>query len=471
MKKTVSFLLTLCLIFVFAQLFPATAYAVNVSSEQALRTALGGPDYEITITGPVSITADLDITADYKVTIDSGATLSINSVANLRVQGNLVNFGTIDIVGKLYINGGLLENDGTIDISSISALHSDNGTIHNNGTINSDGIIGSRGIFVNGGIINTNNIMYTLAGNILNNDNIINNTGIINNAGIIYNSGAINNRNPGVITHDNGGTIDNYPAAITTTSLSSGVVGVLYERFIVASNIDVNDTDVWNITGLPAGMQYEDQTDVCKITGTPAASGSWVIIVTVNGKYGIDQKAFTIVIEDAVAYPFPTVEDNANDAEVEINVPFAGYGNGSVYNITADSHTPLLTDSYSIGANNAATTTFALSADYLQTLSNGTYVIRVNYENGTSVDLTLVIDVSSTTTPAPNPNPNPDPDTDTDADSGTNTGTGSGTGSGSGSGSPRTSDNQTIMIWIVLGGLALAALAVSGTVYVKRKNR
>ena len=465
MKKTVSFLLTLCMLFVFAQLLPTTAYAINVSSEQALRTALSGSDNEITITGPVSITADLDIPADYKVTIDSGATLSVNSVANIRVQGNLVNFGTIDVLGKLYINGGLLENDGTIDISSSAALHSDNGTIHNNGTINSDGIIGSRGIFVNGGIINTNNIMYTLTGSILNNDNIVNNTGIINNAGTIYNSGAINNRNPGVITHDNGGTIDNSPAAITTTSLSSGVVGVFYERFIIASNIDVNDTDVWNITGLPAWIQYEDQTDVCKITGVSAVSGSWVIIVTATGKYGIDQKAFTLVFEDAVAYPFPTVEDNTNDAEVEINVPFTGYGNGSVYNITADSHTPLLTDTYSIGANNAATTTFALSADYLQTLSNGTYVIRVNYENGTSVDLILVIDIPSITTPTPNPNPG----TDTDADSGANAGTNS--GSGSGSGSPKTSDNQTIMIWVVLGGLAIAALAVSGTVYVRRKNR
>jgi hypothetical protein len=67
---------------------------------------------------------------------------------------------------------------------------------------------------------------------------------------------------------------------ITTTALTSGVVGVAYSMACVSTG---TPSATWSATGLPAGLVMNAVTG--KITGTPTAAGtaSVTIIATYNG--------------------------------------------------------------------------------------------------------------------------------------------------------------------------------------------
>ena len=210
--------------------------------------------------GNVELQENLEIGEDESLTVGDGSSLTVPDDTTLTNKGNIINDGEI-------INNGGITNDGEIA---------------NKGGITNDGEIAN-----NGGITN---------------DGEITNSGGITNSGEIVNNGDMTN--DGDIKMMNGGKLDGeitgtgavkYAPIITTESLKSGNVGVVYKQQINATG---DPAITWSITegSLPEGLSLDENTGI--ISGKPAAGGTYTFTVTASNSIDSYSKEFSIEVTE-----------------------------------------------------------------------------------------------------------------------------------------------------------------------------
>lgn len=92
---------------------------------------------------------------------------------------------------------------------------------------------------------------------------------------------------------------------ITTTSLSSGIVGQAYSVTLTATG---TTPITWTASGLPGGLSC---STTGKISGTPTAAGTFSVTVTATNSAGSATKSLTLTVED---------EDPNTSPEISVKV-------------------------------------------------------------------------------------------------------------------------------------------------------
>ena len=130
-------------------------------------------------------------------------------------------------------------------------------------------------------------------------------------------------------------TVQVAPIAITTTSLSGGMVGSSYTATLAATGGTPPYT--WSLAGgsLPAGLTLNGNTGV--ISGTPTSAGTSSFTVQVTGGAQSTTKALGITVSAGVtgaslwpSNPTPAVIDAGPDAAVVLGVKFRSDATGYI---------------------------------------------------------------------------------------------------------------------------------------------
>jgi hypothetical protein len=116
------------------------------------------------------------------------------------------------------------------------------------------------------------------------------------------------------------------PPTITTTSLPDGVIGVPYAVAVTAAAPN-GDATVVTVSGLPAGLAF----DGASIAGTPAAVGTWSVVVTATDAVTrlSTTSTMTLAINDAVISFAPVLPDGVANAPYAATFAPAAGGSGS----------------------------------------------------------------------------------------------------------------------------------------------
>ncbi len=177
------------------------------------------------------------------------------------------------------------------------------------------------------------------------------------------------------------------PPAITTSSLTNGKAGEIYNATLTAAG---TSPITWTVTGLPDGLTANTSG---KLTGIPKSGGTFTVVVTAENSGGKDTKEYTLTIEENNKVSPPKITtDTLTDATV-----------GEAYSFTLEAE----------GRNVAWTATFktlqgfSITNDGVLTgtpTASGTYNITVKAKNSAGTDyanLTLKVNSAGGNASAP----------------------------------------------------------------------